>query len=346
MRPIKFWEKDYNTKRVDNSNTRLSSQIDRGPATDDNNLNSIFYEHLTRSLQCYLAGDLMLGRWATPIAPGDCFILASFYLNCLVHIIEIGNGFVTFQLRGLEFRGTYCQQREVKKLFEEILICYRLNKILFTSQVEAISEDLVDNGAFCCCEPGHFPGFLSFNTAWSLRWLAWEVTSSKYVLEGYNITDNSAASMLQVYELRKLLVTLYVKCIIYYAVRSPKLEEWLNNDTIISVVEMVTNSERYVDVDSMFSFNIDEDFDILHSGVSTHSFCSIYLRWIRFCVTQSERQLHADQNSALTVLCFCLSLVGRRALGAAAHNRHNSVESFLYGLHSLFKVKIKPVDVY
>lgn len=71
---------------------------------DDNNLNSIFYEHLTRSLQHSLCGDLLLGRWGNYVT-GDCFILASDYLNALVHIIEIGNGLVTFQLRGLEFRG-------------------------------------------------------------------------------------------------------------------------------------------------------------------------------------------------------------------------------------------------
>jgi hypothetical protein len=140
MRPVKFWEKDYNTKRVDYSQMRLAQQFDRGPVNDDNNLNSIFYEHLTRSLQKTLAGDLLLGRWASSVAQGDCFILASYYLNCFVHIIEIGNGFVTFQLRGLEFRGTYCQQREV----------------------EAISEDVVDSDACCCCEPGHIPGILVY----------------------------------------------------------------------------------------------------------------------------------------------------------------------------------------
>ena len=74
------------------------------PGSDDNNLNSIFYEHLTRSLQHSLSGDLLLGRWGN-YTTGDCFILASDYLNALVHIIETGNGLVTFQLRGLEFRG-------------------------------------------------------------------------------------------------------------------------------------------------------------------------------------------------------------------------------------------------
>lgn len=128
----------YSTKRVDHSNTRLATQLDRNPGmpqcsllsmlidfcsemkvtlcfffyhegADDNNLNSIFYEHLTRSLQHSLCGDLLLGRWGN-YSTGDCFILASDYLNALVHIIEIGNGLVTFQLRGLEFRG---QQHEM-----------------------------------------------------------------------------------------------------------------------------------------------------------------------------------------------------------------------------------------
>ena len=72
-RPVKFWERDYNTKRVDHSNTRLSSHLDDtgrpggggpsgGGGADDNNLNSIFYEHLTRSLQHSLAGDIFLGK--------------------------------------------------------------------------------------------------------------------------------------------------------------------------------------------------------------------------------------------------------------------------------------------
>jgi len=62
VRPVKFWERDYNTRRVDHSNTRLSSHLERNLGADDNNLNSIFYEHLTRSLQHSLCGDLQLGK--------------------------------------------------------------------------------------------------------------------------------------------------------------------------------------------------------------------------------------------------------------------------------------------
>lgn len=38
----------------------------------------------------------------------------------MIHIVEFGNGFVTFQMRGLEFRGTYCQQREVEAITEGV----------------------------------------------------------------------------------------------------------------------------------------------------------------------------------------------------------------------------------
>ncbi|XP_054826335.1 pecanex-like protein 1 isoform X2 [Eublepharis macularius] len=313
VRPVKFWERDYNTKRVDHSNTRLASQLDRNPGSDDNNLNSIFYEHLTRSLQHSLCGDLLLGRWGN-YSTGDCFILASDYLNALVHLIEIGNGLVTFQLRGLEFRGTYCQQREV----------------------EAITEGVEEDEGFCCCEPGHIPHILSFNAAFGQRWLAWEVLVTKYVLEGYSITDNSAASMLQVFDLRKILTTYYVKGIIYYVTSSTKLEEWLSNETMQEGLQQCADP-NYVDVDPTFNPNIDEDYDHRLAGISRESFCVIYLNWIEYCCSRREKPLNADKDSSLVTLCYGLCVLGRRALGTASHHMSSNLESFLYGLHALFK---------
>ncbi|CAG9536856.1 unnamed protein product [Cercopithifilaria johnstoni] len=321
VRPVKFWEKDYNTRCVDHSNTRLISQIDRGPMMDDSNLNAIFYEHLTRSLQSSLAGDILLGRWSTAVQPGDCFILASYYLNCLVHIIEVGNGFVTFQLRGLEFRGTYCHQREV----------------------EAISEDVGESMGCCCCSLRSLPCMLSLNTAWILRWLAWEVVTAKYIVDGYSITDNSAVNLLQVHELRRLLVTLYVKSIIFYALNSPKFTQWIRLPNILCALQPIETNNRYVDLDPMFSAANDEDFDINLMGVSRQSFTELYENWILHCVeqhAQNNTDLNAEKTNTnrINAFCFALSVVGRRALAAAAHNRHaNAAESFLYGLHALFK---------
>ena len=106
---------------------------------------------------------------------------------------------------------------------------------------------------------------LSVNAAFSQRWLAWEVSAVKYVLEGYSISDNSAQSMLQVWDLRKVLISYYIKSIIYYTVRSPKLAEWLANQNIADAIK-TTVDKNFVDLDPIFNSNIDEDFDFRSSG--------------------------------------------------------------------------------
>ncbi|XP_055542206.1 protein pecanex isoform X2 [Wyeomyia smithii] len=269
VRPIKFWERDYNTRRIDHSNTRLSSQLERDLGADDNNLNSIFYEHLTRSLQHSLCGDLLMGRWGN-VSQGDCFVLASDYLNCLVHIIELGNGLCTFQMRGLEFRGTYCQQREV----------------------EAISEEVEENIGCCCCTVGHLPRMLSANAMFTTRWLAWQVMASKYVLEGYSISDNSATATLQVFEFRKVLISYYVKSIIYYAIRSPKLSNWLQSQAIEEALEH-TLDRQFVDLDPVFNHNLDDDYDFRSAGITRASFWNVYGEWIQFCCEKKRQQMQA-----------------------------------------------------
>ncbi|XP_042651673.1 pecanex-like protein 2 isoform X2 [Tyto alba] len=313
-RPVKFWEKNYNTKRSDHSNTRLAIQIEKDAGNDDNNLNSIFYEHLTRSLQESLCGDLILGRWGN-YNTGDCFILASDYLNAFVHLIEIGNGLVTFQLRGLEFRGTYCQQREV----------------------EAITEGDEDNEGCCCCKPGHLPHLLSCNAAFNLRWLTWEITRTQYILEGYSIIDNNAATMLQVFDLRRILIRYYIKSIIYFTASSPKVLDWIKDESIQKILQPYAKW-HYIERDlAMFNINIDEDYVPCLQGITRASFCSVYLDWIQFCARKRVEHLDSDEDSPLVTLSFALCILGRRALGTAAHNMAISLDSFLHGLHALFK---------
>ncbi|XP_047133390.1 pecanex-like protein 3 isoform X2 [Hydra vulgaris] len=316
MRPVKFWEKDYNTKRVDHSNTRFSMQIDSNPGSDDNNLNSIFYEHLTRSLQNSLCGDLLLGRWGK-FASGDCFIMASYNLNALVHIIEVGNGFVTFQLRGLEFRGTYCQQREV----------------------EAITEDVDDDKGFCCFQPGHAANMLSLNSCFSQHWLAWEVAQSKYIVEGYSVNDNTASTMFQLFDLRKVFVTYYVTSIIFYCIRNKKLKQWLSDSSLMGQLNDLKSAD-FVDLDAIFRPVTDKDYDLTSGGITRERFLQNYHEWIKCCnekrVNDKVEEDGAESN--LVTLCFALSLLGRRLLSTASNNQWNaSLKSFLHGLHSLFK---------
>ncbi|XP_072265528.1 pecanex-like protein 2 isoform X2 [Pyxicephalus adspersus] len=313
-RPIKFWEKKNSTVRLDNLNTRLQQQIEKDPGNDGNNLNSIFYEHLTRSLQHSLCGDLILGRWGNYFE-GDCFILASDYLNALVHLVEIGNGFMTFQLRGLEFKGTYCHQREV----------------------EAITEGYDVNEGCCCFQPGHLPHMLSCNSAFSLRWLTWEVVRGQYILEGYSVIYSNAASLFQVFDLRKILIRYYIKSIIYFTTNSPKLFKWLNDESMKKALQSYTKWDHVENDHTMFNINIDEDYIPCLQGITRASFCSVYLDWIQYCAKQSPKKVDFDEDSFLVTISFGLCILGRRLLATATHHLSFSLDSFLHGLHTLFK---------
>lgn len=154
------------------------------------------------------------------------------------------------------------------------------------------------------------------NAAFSKRWLAWEVTATNYVLEGYSISDNSAASTLQVFDFRKVLVTYYVKVsvffcvlkekkfflhfsflflqsIIFYCIRSPKLLSWLTNPTILTALEPLADAS-FVDLDPVFNVNIDQDFDIRAEGITRNSFCIVYLEWIQHCVSKRDKVYFTD----------------------------------------------------
>ena len=179
-------------------------------------------------------------------------------------------------VRGLEFRGTYCQQREV----------------------EAITEGVEDDEGCCCCDPGHLPHMLSVNAAFGQRWLAWEVSAVKYVLEGYSISDNSAQSMLHSWDWRKVLILYYIKSIIYYTVRSPKLMEWLENENILAAIR-TTCDKNFVDLDPIFNSNIDEDFDFRSSGITRNSYCNIFLTWIQHCCQARDRNIDCGKNISL-----------------------------------------------
>ncbi|XP_071997268.1 pecanex-like protein 2 isoform X2 [Engystomops pustulosus] len=313
-RPIKFWEEINSTKRLDNMNTRLQHQIEKEPGNDNDNLNSIFYEHLARSLQHSLCGDLALGRWGN-YSSGDCFILTSDYLNAFVQLVETGNGFVTFQLRGLEFKGTYCHQREV----------------------EAITEGDEDNSGCCCFRIGHLPHVLSCNAAFNKRWLTWEITRCQYILEGYSVIHSNAASLFQVFDLRKILIKYFVKSIIYFTVKSPKLLHWLKDEAMQKAVQPYTRW-NHVEYDlAIFNINVDEDYIPCLQGITRASFCGVYLDWIQYCAKREIKNEGTDEDSVLVTLCFGLCILGRRLLAASTHHMPFSLDAFLHGLHTLFK---------
>jgi hypothetical protein len=118
FRSLKYWEKDYKSKRLDLSNSKMIESLEvKNKMEDNTNLNTIFYEHLNVSLKNELIGLIEIGEMRS-IQEGDFYLIKKDKITSLVHIIELGNGFCTFQMRGLEFKGTYCQERELESLEE------------------------------------------------------------------------------------------------------------------------------------------------------------------------------------------------------------------------------------
>ncbi len=65
-----------------------------------------------------------------------------------------------------------------------------------------------------------------------------------------------------------MLINYYVKSIIYYVVRSPKLEEWLSSPAIAEALKPTEKDKNFVDLDPLFNINIDEDYDFRASGIT------------------------------------------------------------------------------
>ena len=79
-----------------------------------------------------------------------------------------------------------------------------------------------------------------------------------------------------------MLILYYIKSIIYYTVRSPKLTEWLENADILAAIRK-TCDKNFDDVDPIFNANIDEDYDFRCKAITRNSFCNVYLSWIQHC---------------------------------------------------------------
>uniref|UniRef100_A0A1I8J4S5 Pecanex-like protein n=1 Tax=Macrostomum lignano TaxID=282301 RepID=A0A1I8J4S5_9PLAT len=316
VRPVKFWEKNYNTKRADASTTGMIAQVERLSGSDANNLNCLYYEHLARSLQRSLAGDIAFGRWGH-VLPGDFYILTSPVddLNALVHIVEVGNGVVTFQLRGLEFKGTYCQQREVEAI-----------RVAFEEESEKCP----------CCTMKHLPGLLPMRQAFIGRWYTWYRMGEPYVLESYSRSQNSLSIVLNMggHDLRRHMIRLYIKCVIFYAARSSRLRGWLASEAVQPALARV-GSPNFVDLDIIFSANVDCDFDPELGGVSLRRFLLNYEDWVNYCGsrrTDDPIQPSGESADQLRHFCLALSLLARRAQS----NNSNLAES-LFTFHALFK---------
>lgn len=117
LRPIKFFERRYTTTRLKNDDDATMHKYRVGATAD--NLNQIFYIEFQARLRAQLASDIEKGVFGD-VSAGDIFLFmcnqGTMHMISILHIIDKGHGYVSFQLRGLELAGTFCQNREAEAL--------------------------------------------------------------------------------------------------------------------------------------------------------------------------------------------------------------------------------------
>ena len=265
-RPVKYWEKTRPVDWSDTTNTPLHASL--AVTHTATNPDALFYYHLQMALQKTLNRDREAGRMGS-VHVGDMYLLTNDTLTALIHIVSIGNGYTTFQLRGLELQGTICQEQELE--------CIR-----------RFDYSLEPN----CCLPrpvGRLPPLLSFKDSRDNRWYAWRVVNTAFYLRAYSISIMPATPLFNMFTYRQVLVRMYVCALAYYFIESESLDKWLGNPAFVAAAERVTAPE-YVEKDPLFYRKIDADYDRSRKGVSFDAFKESYGEWIAHCLAHRHTQ--------------------------------------------------------
>ena len=93
-----------------------------------------------------------------------------------------------------------------------------------------------------------------------------------------------------IYNIKTLKSNTHLKLqsMIYYTVRSPRLETWLEMEAIQNGLVTYAD-ENYSDLDPTFNPNIDSDYDTKIKGITRESFCGAYHAWIIYCVESRDK---------------------------------------------------------
>ncbi|PRP78660.1 pecanex-like protein 2 [Planoprotostelium fungivorum] len=283
-RPVKFWEKTYTTRSLD-SNQRLK---DEDASATNPSFNSVFYEQMLVSLRQSLYEQISLGRLGN-VATGDFFIVMNDRLTAFLHIVEI---------RGMEFKGTFCHEQELQKMSKETY-----------NRTDLFSLDKI-----------HFrwPYTLGVFDWLSLRWNSWLPVSHSLILQTYSISMNPLNTLLSGYDNQKKFVKFFVMGVIHYLLRHPKLDQWLEDPTIKAA--MKNFAENFFCTTGYP--HTDEDYDHVAKGLTLVSFLRVYKPWIDYGLDILKLYPKDEERRAeeIPLLCFMFSLACRHHLSQVSYN--------------------------
>lgn len=335
-RPLKFWERNYKTSRKDASNMTMSQTLENDSQYSVNNLNSIFYEHLVVALQKSIPTAIRRGNFGN-LTAGDILIIMNDALTAMVHFTEVGNGVCSFQLRGLEFKGTLCQEREQDALLKTI-----------SREEPGAARDFIESltsGSTLLQKIDDRIQFLKPSMMVQSRWHTWQVLRTDFTLDTYNVMENNAESVMIGNDQRKKVITLFMRALLYYLVQRDEIDYWISHDSPYAQM-LDSNDSTFTDHSVFFSDRYDEDYDDRTNSINYDSFQACYGQYIDYFVEKRKSDKNItysdEQVTRLKKLSFMCSLAARRAL-ELPNGEHSAAtpHSFLQRLHQLFKADFR-----
>jgi hypothetical protein len=157
-------------------------------AYSSNSLNAVFYEHIAHSLVKDLHGAVMQGHFGASPMAGDYFLLMEDDMTMILLLTQVTPTACSFQLRGLEFMGTYCQARE-------------LESVRHVTQIWPPSVTCRYHNAWW-----QFPLWLSWNEVINARLRCWQCYSKTLTLTSYGISLTNASTLLCMKAFRQVLL--------------------------------------------------------------------------------------------------------------------------------------------
>lgn len=103
------------------------------------------------------------------------------------------------------------------------------------------------------------------------------------------------------------------------------MEQWLASSAIQDALQH-TLSRQFVDLDPIFNYNLDEDFDFRAVGITRSSFCYVYLNWINFCYDKRKesQQQQQQQQQQQTQQYYASNVPVSNNMCASQSNNNNN----------------------
>ncbi|KAL0218471.1 hypothetical protein P9112_004124 [Eukaryota sp. TZLM1-RC] len=261
-RPVKFWHSDEDQK-------------DPSFNWDDvRRLDGAFYDQLNQSLSRSLSRDGFYGRLGD-VDTGDVLFLTGDPLTAMVVVVEKGLGYIGFQLRGLEFKGTPCHNSEMRSI-ESVL-----NSVDFLGDV---------------------PGWQAF------RFHLMKLINADYRVFTYSVADNPLGPLLGSFDFCSLLIVNSTYALAFVLATDSDLRNFLTSR------ELSVNVSRYKEIvhSEVGGPEICPDWDRSVNGVTFNFFIKSFGQFSSHC--RASHCTHLVTQDVFDSILFTLSCLMRRVL--------------------------------